>query len=70
MLCSQKIMVRVILQKQLGSDGKVCDSAEAASGSQGCVLQGCKEQQAKAKGLVHLSELLTAFALSRKAADG
>lgn len=68
MLCSQKIMVRVISQKQLGSDGKVCDSAEAASGSQGCVLQGCKEQQAK--GLVHLSELLTTFALSRKAADG
>ena len=39
MLCSQK-MVRVILQKQFGSDGKFCDSVETASRS-----QGCKEQQ-------------------------
>lgn len=42
-LCSQKIVV--ILQKCLGSDGKVCDSVETASRSQGCVVQGCKEQQ-------------------------
>lgn len=70
MLCSQKITVRVILQKQLGSDGKVCDSEETASRSQGCVVQGCKEQQFICQGPFFLAELLTTLALARKAADG
>lgn len=58
------------LQKQLGSDGKDCDSVEAALRIQGCVVQGYKSSSSFAKGLAHFLELLATFALARKAAAG